>query len=310
MLMVQSKQELRQLLDGAKIELRHNLGQNFLIDQNLMHLLVDRADLQPDDTVLEIGAATGSLTELLAERCGAVVAVEIDRRLIRIARRRLSDRSNVDLLCRNALFDSKLDMTVTLKLADNLGKLGGRLLLVANLPYNLASRLLMECICGELPFTRLYFTVQREVAQRILASPGSKSYGLMSIVFQASGRVKRLRNLPASVFWPQPKVDSTMLVWARASEHTDNVLSGKTAIGSNLPLAIGDLITLKEVAKVFLQHRRKKISSCIALKQESPLRITDLNKVLLITDTDPNLRGEQLSPEQYITLAQTINTLH
>ena len=307
--MVQSKQELCQLLDAAKIELRHNLGQNFLIDQNLMHLLVDRADLQPDDTVLEVGAATGSLTELLAERCGAVVAVEIDRRLMEIARRRLSDRKNVDILCCNALFESKLDMTVTLKLTDNLGKLGGRLLLVANLPYNIASRLLIECICGELSFASLYFTVQKEVAQRILASPGSKNYGLMSIVFQTAGRVKRLRNLPASVFWPQPNINSTMLAWARASEHTDNVLSGKTAIGSNLPLAIDDLITVKEIARVFLQHRRKKISSCIALKQESPLRITDLNQALDLTDTDPNLRGEQLSPEKYVALAQAINSL-
>ncbi len=307
--MVQSKQELRELLDEAQIELRPNLGQNFLIDQNLMHILVDSANLQPDDTVLEVGAATGSLTELLAEQCGTVVAVEIDRRLMKIARRRLSDRNNVDLLCRDALFDSKLDMTVALRLADHLGKLGGRLLLVANLPYNLASRLLMECVCGELPFTQLYFTVQREVAQRILASPGSKSYGLMSVVFQASGQMKRLRNLPPSVFWPQPQVDSAMLVWARASEHTANVLSGKTTLGSRVPLAIDDLITLREVAKVLLHYRRKKISSCIALKQESPLRISDLNRALAVTDTDPNLRGEQLSPEQYVALAQTINML-
>ncbi len=305
--MVQSKQELCDLLDRARIELRPNLGQNFLIDQNLMHLLVDRANLQPDDTVLEVGAATGSLTELLAEQAGAVVAVEIDRRLMEIARQKLSGRDNVTLLCRDALFESKLNMTVVLKLTQHLGRLGGRLLLVANLPYRLAGRLLMDCICGELPFTHLYFTVQREVADRILAPPGTKTYGLMSIVFQASGRVKRLRKLPPSVFWPQPQVDSTMLAWARASENTPTVLSAKGTMGSNLPLAIDDLITLVEVAKVLLHYRRKKISSCIALKQESPLRITDLNQALAVTDIDPNLRGEQLSPEQYIALAQALN---
>ena len=305
--MVQSKQELRDLLDRARIELRPNLGQNFLIDQNLMHLLVNRANLQPDDTVLEVGAATGSLTELLSEQSGAVVAVEIDRRLMEIAKQKLSGRDNVDLLCRDALFESKLDMTVVLRLTDNLARLGGRLLLVANLPYKLASRLLMECICGELPFSQLYFTVQREVAERILARPGTKSYGLLSVVFQASGRAKRLRKLPPSVFWPKPEVDSAMLAWARASENTPTVLSGRTTVGSSVPLAIDDLITLKEVVKVLLHYRRKKISSCIALKQESPLRITDLNRALAITDIDPNLRGEQLSPEQYVALAQAVN---
>ena len=104
--MVQSKQELRDLLDRARIELRPNLGQNFLIDQNLMHLLVNRANLQPDDTVLEVGAATGSLTELLCEQAGAVVAVEIDRRLIEIAKQKLSGRDNADLLCRNMPYSS------------------------------------------------------------------------------------------------------------------------------------------------------------------------------------------------------------
>ena len=305
--MVQSKQELRDLLDGAGIEPRPNLGQNFLIDQNLMHLLVDKANLRPDDTVLEVGSATGSLTELLAEKCGAVIAVEIDQRLMKIAKQRLSGRDNVTLLCRDVLFDSKLDMTVALRLTDNLASLGGRLLLVANLPYNVASRLLVECICGELPFTQLYFTVQREVAERILAPAGTKTYGLMSILFQASGRVKRLRKLPPSVFWPRPEVDSAMLAWARATEETTAVLSGKGTMGSNLPLAIDDLIALREVAKVLLHYRRKKISSCIALKQESPLRVSNLNRALAITDIDPTLRGEQLSPEQYVALAQAVN---
>ena len=305
--MVQSKQELRDLLERAGLQPRPNLGQNFLIDQNLMHLLVKKAQLQPNDTVLEVGAATGSLTELLAEQAGAVVAVEIDRQLFKIAKQRLSDLKNVDLLRCDALFESKLDMSVVIKLTQHLGHLGGRLLLVANLPYSIASCLLIECICGELPFTQLFFTVQHEVAQRIVARPGSNTFGLMSIVFQAAGQVKHLRKLPPSVFWPQPEIDSAMLAWTRANENAPTSLSGQGTVGSNIPLTIDDLNTTREIAKVLLHHRRKKISSCIALKQDSPLRITDLNRALDLTKIDPNLRGEQLSVEQYVALAQAVN---
>ncbi len=98
-----------------------------------------------------------------------------------------------------------------------------------------------------------------------------------------------------------------MLAWTRATENTPPVPSTKASIGLNLPLAIDDLIALKAVAKVLLHYRRKKISSCIALKQDSPLRVRDLNRALDVTDIDPNLRGEQLSPAQYVALARAVN---
>ena len=306
--MVQSKQELRDLFSEAQIEPNPTLGQNFLIDQNLMRLLVDKANLQPNDTVLEVGAGTGSLTELLAEHCGGVVAVEIDRNLAKIAQKKLSDKPNVELFCQNVFFESKLEMGLAIKLTDNLSRLGGRLLLVANLPYSLASPLLIECICGSLSFGQMYFTVQREVADRILSTHGRKSYGLLSVIFQAAGRVKRLRNLPPSVFWPEPAVDSTMLSWIRATEESAQVFTDATALGSNTPLSIDDLLTVREIARVFLRHRRKKISSCINLKQESSLTVSDLRRAMELTSTDPNLRGEQLPVPHYIALAQAVNS--
>ena len=305
--MVQSKNELRDLLAQAQIDPRPRLGQNFLIDSNLMHLLVKTAELCPEDTVLEVGAGTGSLTELLAQGSGAVVAVEVDRRLADIARQRLSAYTNVELICQNALQESKLSMDLTLQLTNNLARLGGRLLLVANLPYNVGSPLLIDCICGELPFTQLYFTVQREVADRILSPAGRKSYGLLSIIFQAAGRVRRIRNIPPLAFWPPPKIDSTMLYWARASEKTGQGPDSRKGIGSTVPLSTEDLLTVLEVAKVLLHYRRKKISSCIALKQDSPLTVTDLNRALAVTAIDSNLRAEQLSVDQYILLACAVN---
>ena len=198
-------------------------------------------------------------------------------------------------------------MDLTLRLTNNLARLGGRLLLVANLPYNLASPLLIDCICGELPFTALYFTVQREVADRILSPARRRSYGLLSIVFQAAGRVQRIRNIPPLAFWPSPKVDSTMLSWVRAVDNAPSDLDLREGIGAATPMATEDLLTVREVAKVLLHYRRKKISSCIALKQDSPLTITDLNRALAVTGIDPNLRAEQLAVEQYIDLARAVN---
>ena len=304
--MVQSKNELRNLLAQAQIDLRPRLGQNFLIDPNLMQLLVNTAELRPEDTVLEVGAGTGSLTELLAQGCGAVVAVEVDQRLADIAAQCLSAYTNVELICQSALQESKLSMGLTLRLTNNLARFGGRLLLVANLPYSLASPLLIDCICGELPFAQLYFTVQREVADRILSPPGCKSYGLLSIIFQAAGRLRRIRNISPLAFWPPPKIDSTMLSWTRATEDTGQGPDSRKGIGATAPLSTEDLLTVREVAKVLLHYRRKKISSCVALKQDSPLTFNDLNRALALTGTDPNLRAEQLSVQQYIRLARAV----
>lgn len=300
--MVQSKQELRDLLASADAQPRSSLGQHFLIDQNLIQLLVTEANLHPDDTVLEIGAGTGSLTESLAARAGTVVAVEIDVRLAKIARRQLANFPNVQLLCQDALFESKLDLGLTMKLTDSLARLGGRLLLVANLPYNLASPVLIECICGELPFEQMYFTVQKEVGQRIMSPPRKKTYGLMSILFQGTGRVRRLRKLPPSVFWPEPEVDSMMMAWSRATEHT---AQGDLQAGQ-LPLTIAELSNLREVAKVLFRHRRKKIGTSIELKQESPLTLTSLKRALARSGIDTNLRAEQLTVQQFVCLAEVL----
>ena len=305
--MVQSKQEVRELLEQAGVQLRPHLGQNFLVDPNLMRLLVEKASLRPDDTVLEVGAGTGSLTELLAARCGAVVAVEIDRRLASIASKQLSNCPNVELLCRQALHESKLDMSVVLKLTANLAHQGGRLLLVSNLPYNLASRLLIECVCGELSFAELYFTVQKEVGDRILCAPRKKSYGLLSIVFQAAGQAQRLKNLKPTVFWPQPEVQSSMIAWVRSTDSSAQQERQASAVGSTEPVSIEDLLTVLELAKVLLHYRRKKISSCITLKHDSPLRLSDLRRGLAVVGIDPNRRGEQLTVQEYLALARAIN---
>ena len=163
--MPQTLSEIRDLLASAGLRPHKKLGQNFLIDGNLMTKIVDAAGLEPDDTVLEIGAGTGSLTEMLLERAGHVVAVELDRGLAELLADRLAGRDNLTLLHEDVLQTKSRIAPVVLDALRHAA--GGRpALLVANLPYHIASPLLINLLLCDVPFVHFCFSVQREVADR------------------------------------------------------------------------------------------------------------------------------------------------
>lgn len=200
------------MLDEAGLRPRKRLGQNFLIDGNLMRRLFTSAEVSNDDVVLEVGCGTGSLTGALAESAARVVAVEVDGALCALLRRRLADRPNVALIQADALASKhRIAPEVIDALTDARRAAGGRLMLVANLPYNIATPLLMNLLLEPIGFERFCFTVQREVADRLLAAPSTKDFGPISIAVQSTCRIERLADLSPSVFWPRPAVDSTML---------------------------------------------------------------------------------------------------
>jgi len=199
--------EIKAMLAEAGLRPQKRYGQHFLIDGNLMRMLVDAADLGPADTVLEVGPGVGNLTELLVERAGRVVAVEIDPAIAEIARRRLAGAANLDFLVIDVLANKHtvapevLDVAEARRLA-----CGGPLKLIANLPYQAATPLVAELVLRDPPLERLVFTVQEEVAARFAASPGTADYGPVGVIVQALGQVEILRRLGPSVFWPRPQV--------------------------------------------------------------------------------------------------------
>ncbi len=200
------------LLDSAGLSPRRRLGQCFLIDRNLMAKLVEAAELCADDCVLEVGCGTGSLTGLLAEGAGRVVAVEIDRGLAEIARNRLADRANVTLLACDVLRrKSEIEPQVIEHLAAAVGEARGGLKLVANLPYDVATSLVMNLLLGRPHFDRLCFTVQAEVGDRFLAEPDTAEYGPVRILCGLLADAARIARAPAQAFWPAPRVTSVML---------------------------------------------------------------------------------------------------
>ena len=286
--MPHTKQQIQQLLRAADVSPRHRWGQNFLVDLNLMRLLVRTAGLKGDETVLEIGCGTGSLTELLAEAAGAVVAVEIDRFLINIAKSELAQFDNItfvegDVLTSKSIINHHVLDCITCSCK----RLRGPFYLIANLPYQAASPLIVNLLLGTNIPDAMFVTIQTEVAERMTAEPGRKAYGMLSILMQSTGDVTKIRDLPAQAFWPSPRVQSTMVAWRRDDKKYR---------------FIADMKLLKRVVDLLLGHRRKKIRNCIS----DGLKNTDQNPIpqlLLEADIDPDARGETVSPKKFVQLA-------
>jgi 16S rRNA (adenine1518-N6/adenine1519-N6)-dimethyltransferase len=286
---MQSKHQIRQLLESAGVRPNKRFGQHFLIDLNLMRLLIDTADIQKNDAVLEVGPGTGSLTEAIAERAGFCVAVEIDAILADIARTQLSDKTNIEIIVADALKNKfEIDPFVIDALNRACSQYKGRLLLVSNLPYVAATPLMLNLITGKIVADAMFVTVQKEVGNRMAAHPGTKDYGTLSILLSATGDVRRIRTLKPTVFWPQPQVDSAMISYTRDAEKLK---------------AIKSVETLSKVAGALLQHRRKMLKSCCKMVTGELGKIDNWLEIFDRCGIDPGLRPDHLTPEQFVAIA-------
>jgi 16S rRNA (adenine1518-N6/adenine1519-N6)-dimethyltransferase len=212
----QTKSEIRALLAGAGLAPRERYGQNFLIDLNLMRKLVAAADVRPEDVILEVGAGTGSLTEILLDGGARVVAVEIDHGLQTLLRERLGNHPRLALVQADVLAGKhRLNPLVVRVLSERSPAPGGAYKLVANLPYQVATPLLMDLLYTELRFERLTCTIQKEVGERLVADPRTEAYGPVSVVCQTLAEIEVIAILPPSAFWPRPQVQSIMLTLRR-----------------------------------------------------------------------------------------------
>lgn len=282
----QSLSEIRTMLASRGLRPSRALGQNFLIDGNLMRKLVDAAGLTSTDTVLEVGAGTGSLTEMLLDRAGHVVAVEYDHGLHALLAERLSGRDRLTLLHADVLAGKSKIAPQVLEGVDAAARtLGGRVCLVANLPYNVASPLLIDLLLAERAPALECFTVQKEVADRITAGPGGKRIGPLSIIMQSGADIERIARLPPPAFWPQPRVESTML---RVTPRPDR----------------GHLHALARVVHACFLHRRKTLRFNLeaAFGTDMPARVYEA------TDLDTGRRPETLSVAEWEALSRIISS--
>ena len=267
-------------------------GQHFLVDGNLMRLLVAEANLKSSDTVLEVGPGVGNLTELLLAQAGRVVAVEVDPALAEIARARLGGAANLDLLVTDILADKRHIAPAVLEALESRQRtLGGAVKLVANLPYAAATPLVAELVMSRPPPERLVFTVQEEVAARLAAEPGTREYGAVGVLVQAVADVEVLRRLAPTVFWPRPQVWSAM-VRIRPSAAKRR--------------RIRNMIAFHRTIEGLFAHRRKRAARSLALADPGGASPEAWAARLEAAGLDSQARGETYSVEEIVRLANLV----
>src|SRR5947209_14982301 len=204
---------VKSLLDARGLRPKNKLGQNFLIDLNLLDLIVRTAELDRRDLVLEVGTGTGGLTTRLAEPAGAVLSVELDLAIHELARELVGPRPNVRLMRADALrTKNDLNPDVLAALAEmKQAHHCERVKLVANLPYAVATPVVSNLLLSDVGIERMVVTVQWEIAERLMARPGTADYGALAVLVQSLADVELIRKLAPAVFWPRPQVESAVV---------------------------------------------------------------------------------------------------
>jgi len=270
--------QVRALLEEHGFHTKKSLGQNFLIDRNILDRIVGTAGLTRDTNVLEVGPGIGTLTRALSETAARVAAVEIDDRLLPILRETTGDRDTITIIRGDIL---KADIAGIVD--DVFG--GASFTLVANLPYYITSPVIMRFLEEDLPVTRMVVMVQKEVAQRLTASPGSKEWGALSAAAQLYADIGMPLTVPPTVFYPQPQVASGVVRLDK----------------KEVTLAPAVKAAFFALMRAGFAKRRKTLSNSLLSV------LTDRDAVAHACEKagiDPGARAEVLTIEQWIALAK------
>ena len=266
--------------------IKKSLGQNFLIDPNVLRNIVSHAELSVKTGVIEVGPGLGALTEHLARSAGKVVAFEIDDRLLPVLEDTLSPYDNVTIIHQDIL---KADLLQVMK--DHFEGYD-EVVVVANLPYYVTTPIIMKFLLGKVPVSGMIIMMQKEVADRITASPGTKAYGSLSIAIQYYMDADVAMIVPRTVFMPQPNVESAVLRLTRKEE---------------LPAEVKDEGFLFEVSRgSFVQRRKTIFNNLQASLQNGKTNKEQITKALERSGIDPGRRGETLSIEEFARLSNEL----
>jgi 16S rRNA (adenine1518-N6/adenine1519-N6)-dimethyltransferase len=292
--------EMRELLDRRGIQLSKSLGQNFLHDQNQLRKIVEAAELSPSDKILEIGPGLGPLTELLLEKAGEVLAIEMDLRLVDFLREQfpMNSEGRVTRVPNQgqglaALVPPKFELLHddALEFLRREPRDWSDWKLVANLPYSVASPILVELAQSPRRLERMVTTLQLEVAQRLMARADDDDYGVLTLLVQLDYEPRESFKIPADCFFPAPNVDSMCVVLQRRARPL---------------LADGQRAAFVKIVKRAFSQRRKMMLKL--LKQD--WAADKLASAFAGLKISPQERAEKLSLEQFVALTEKLNIVH
>lgn len=269
-------------INSTEFHFKKELGQNFLIDDNIINKIIDNSGITKDDYVLEIGPGMGSLTYYLAQKCARLVAIEKDDKLIEVLKHNFSDAENITFIHDDVL---KYDFS---KLAD-IFKADKKIKVISNLPYSITSAVIIKLLQHCDIFDTLTLMMQKEVAQRLTAMPSTKDYGSLTLAVEYYAKTRILLNVPLTVFYPKPKVDSSVVLFEIRTTPAVKTDHEK------------EMFTLIRAA---FSTRRKTLintlSASLGLDKEK------IKHGLANMDLDINIRGEALNLEQFAQLTDIL----
>lgn len=277
--------ETSKILKKYGLKLSRRLGQNFLIDRNIINKIVEAGDIFPDDLVIEIGPGIGSLTQALLERLnnGKLIAIEKDKRLVVVLSEIFGGKNNIEIID-----DDVLDINFSkFKDLDRYKSIK----IMANLPYYITTPIIMKLLESGVKFNKMVFMVQKEVGERIVAAPGGKDYGGLSVAVQYYCNPQITFKVPPTVFIPRPEVDSAVI----------SLLPYSTP-----PFEVQNKEFYFKIVRGIFQQRRKTLQNSLSKAVEVDIEKNMIRKALEKMDLDQRIRGEKLSPAELARLSNIL----
>jgi 16S rRNA (adenine1518-N6/adenine1519-N6)-dimethyltransferase len=283
---------LRSLFEERGLHPKNKLGQNFLIDLNLIEVLLRAAELTPDDLVLEVGSGTGSLTVRLVQAAGAVVSVEVDPAFAVMTDEAVSAHRDRAALIHADVLKNKNELNpIVLRAVEDTRQRARTVFvkLVANLPYAVATPVISNLLLSDVRIERMVVTVQWEIAERLMAAPGTKDYGALAVLVQSLADVTLVRRLPPTVFWPRPKVDSAIV---------------KIMPDTAKRAAVGDVLKFRNFLRDLYAHRRKNLRGGLVSMAGRGFGKPEVDEKLAELGLDGRVRAETLDLARHLRLCE------
>ena len=276
-----------EVLQKYKFNFQKKFGQNFLIDTHVLEKIIDAAGITKDDFVLEIGPGIGTMTQYLCENAREVAAVEIDNNLIPILKDTLKEYDNVEVIHEDIL---KVDIQ---ELAQRKNQ-GRPIKVVANLPYYITTPIIMGLFESHVPIASITIMVQKEVADRMQAGPGSKDYGALSLAVQFYAKPEIVTNVPPNCFMPRPNVGSAVI---RLTRH------------ETVPVDVLDEKLMFCIIRASFNQRRKTLANGLNNAPDIPLSKEQIQESITALGVPVNIRGEALTLEQFAKLSNIMHSI-